>query len=362
MYSALHPTSSPISSRRNRASPPPKLEEPTSSTFKLPSTLLLLFLAHPNAPHLFVLCCALSASSSFKILKMSSSQPSCTLQTITLFCRFFKSLIPLPPSSRAVSEMIFPQSPAQLVFTFEAVSATRFFQILSLSISSRNKTKLTPPHQLSPSLCFQSPPSLLAVMHRQSRPIDHSESIRSSLHGFFKDPVGTYTAAGGDHPLEVSSRLVLTDAPYLCRRQRRDLSATRDCLTAKGMENVVAIIAQILRAGGHPTVSCSVHQCPHWIGLFHCYQTPKSRSLSLTFSSSHCSDSFVHHIFFPNGFPGWKSCARQNVAEIAVHVKENGLSFPEEKPVARYRELHFVPYCFPAYSKAIHNVCGPTGT
>lgn len=174
----------------------------------------------------------------------------------------------------------------------------------------------------------------------------------------FADLVETHHVVGGEESLDCSVQLVLSDPPYNCRRERGDENAAHDVLFDNDMEQVVDVIARVLRKGGHALVFCSIQQFNTWSDFFRSHGEREGNRWSPTFTVSPSPDYFVYHSSAHKAFPGRQSCTRSNAVELAVHVKKNGLSFEAEKSMVNYRSHNFVQSSLSPFRNVIDSIRG----
>ena len=160
-----------------------------------------------------------------------------------------------------------------------------------------------------------------------------------------------------------NTQLVLIDPPYNIRRESSKNNSDHDNLFPDDMANVVKVVDQLLRPGGHGIVMCSLQQFPAWENTFNRYNRRQyasghNRGNGKTFAVDKVPMIFVRSSHSSTSFPGRATCTLQSSAEVAVHLKKNGLSFKDEAEMVNYRNFNYVASGFKATTNVIDNVPG----
>ena len=154
-----------------------------------------------------------------------------------------------------------------------------------------------------------------------------------------------------------AAQLVLTDPPYNIRKDRGCANSEYDSLATDEMKEVVHIISNLLRPGGHAIVFCSIKQFSIWHDLFASVkQRPDMRKPTPVFSVDKVPLTIAKHQSVNSSFPGTISCSLRSTCEFAVHLKKNGLSFSEEEQMVDYRHHNYVASTYAATRNIINNV------
>lgn len=161
--------------------------------------------------------------------------------------------------------------------------------------------------------------------------------------------------------LDGTVQLILTDPPFNVRRRRGARNSEYDKLGLEDMRQVVDLTAVLLRPGGHAVIFCTAQQFAVWFKLFtmHKSDVGSSGSTGSTFMVDAGPLIFTDHPSLHRTNPAHKSCALADAADLAVHLKKNGLPLKEEENMVNYKSFCYVRSSFPAYKNVIDHVMAP---
>ena len=200
-------------------------------------------------------------------------------------------------------------------------------------------------------------------------------SARATVREYMKKEVAIMSAAGYNkfadlmltlnRPVMGETQLVLIDPPYGIRRERGRDNSNYDTLFPDDMKNVVELIDEVLRPGGHGIIFCSAQQFPEWRHAFlefHSRHADRSSSgkkgTGQTFNVDLVPLLFINKVNSNNSFPGRTSTSMQSNAEMAVHLKKNGLDYNSEKVMVNYKTFGYVNSRHGGTKNTIDNVPG----
>lgn len=165
-------------------------------------------------------------------------------------------------------------------------------------------------------------------------------------------PLGVDSIAG-------NAQLLLCDPPYNLRNERSRANSSYDSLTLKTMSNVVQVIDDVLRPGGHAIIFCSIQQFPHWFEKLktHVSEGEGAQIDEPAFSVDSVPLIIARHPSVNTTFPGRKSCTLASAAEYAVHlVKKGPVPFKSLQTMVNYTSFNYVSSAYPAFKNIINNV------
>lgn len=162
--------------------------------------------------------------------------------------------------------------------------------------------------------------------------------------------------------IKCTVQFLLTDPPYNVRRLRGAPNSDYDVLTPDDMKTVVDVAATLLRPGGHAVIFCTVQQFAIWYKLFCSHKTPDEEARSAaapTFMVDAGPLIFTDHASRHRTNPAHKSCSLADAADLAIHLKKNGLRLEEEETMVSYQNFGYVRSSFSACKNVIDQVMGP---
>ena len=169
----------------------------------------------------------------------------------------------------------------------------------------------------------------------------------------FNELVGLDEMASGSESISESVQLVLTDPPFNHRRTGNRPNSEHDSISKDEMKEVIDLVNEVLRPGGHAIMFCSPSQFHEWHGLLQGDIDDEGRR---TFNTDPHPMTLVNT---PRHFYGRirkKTTALHPVTSWAVHATKTGLANDDAFDLVDYSNHAFISSTHLAWTNVIDGV------